>query len=173
MMGMGGMGGMGGGPAGVLGGFLGTLIGKGIVSLFGSIFANGGAFGTAQKYALGGAFDQAQRFATGGAFTNQIIANPTLFKFAGGAKMGLMGEAGPEAIMPLKRGPNGSLGVQSHGGGGNRAVSVEVHNHISLAGALGQDSVVAIAQGVAEQTEHRLTRNLPNLLQRLDQDGTL
>ena len=39
---------------------------------------------------------------------------PTLFPMAQG--MGLMGEAGPEAIMPLKRGANGKLGVQSSGG---------------------------------------------------------
>jgi phage-related minor tail protein len=32
--------------------------------------------------------------------------------------MGLMGEAGPEAIMPLRRGPDGRLGVAAAGGGG-------------------------------------------------------
>ena len=39
-----------------------------------------------------------------------IVNKPTLFPMANG--MGLMGEAGPEAIMPLKRGANGKLGVQ-------------------------------------------------------------
>ena len=39
--------------------------------------------------------------------------------------MGLMGEAGPEAIMPLKRGANGKLGVQSSGGVGNIVVNVD------------------------------------------------
>ena len=34
-----------------------------------------------------------------------------------GGGMGLMGEAGPEAIMPLSRGPDGSLGVRAQGGG--------------------------------------------------------
>ena len=33
-----------------------------------------------------------------------------------GGKTGLMGEAGPEAIMPLKRGKDGKLGVQTTGG---------------------------------------------------------
>jgi tape measure domain-containing protein len=47
-------------------------------------------------------------FAKGG-----IVNSPTLFPFAKGT--GLMGEAGPEAIMPLKRGPDGSLGVQANG----------------------------------------------------------
>jgi phage-related minor tail protein len=56
-------------------------------------------------------------FAKGGAFSNSIVSSPTLFKFADGGttRTGLMGEAGPEAIMPLKRGPDGSLGVQANG----------------------------------------------------------
>jgi lambda family phage tail tape measure protein len=56
-------------------------------------------------------------FAKGGTFSNSIVSSPTLFKFADGGttRTGLMGEAGPEAIMPLKRGPDGSLGVQANG----------------------------------------------------------
>jgi lambda family phage tail tape measure protein len=56
-------------------------------------------------------------FARGGAFTNSVVSSPTMFKFADGGttRTGLMGEAGPEAIMPLKRGPDGSLGVQANG----------------------------------------------------------
>ena len=38
-----------------------------------------------------------------------------MFKY-GGSKLGIMGEAGPEAIMPLKRGKSGKLGVEMHGG---------------------------------------------------------
>jgi|GEM_PF-2502400 len=56
-------------------------------------------------------------FANGG-----IVSSPTLFKFANGT--GLMGEAGPEAIMPLKRSPDGKLGVQASGGGANVVVNV-------------------------------------------------
>lgn len=48
------------------------------------------------------------KFALGGAFTNSIVNKPTTFD------MGLMGEAGPEAIMPLHRGANGSLGVRGN-----------------------------------------------------------
>jgi len=54
-------------------------------------------------------------FANGG-----IVNGPTIFPMANGA--GLMGEAGPEAIMPLKRGADGKLGVS--GGGGNTVVNV-------------------------------------------------
>jgi len=64
------------------------------------------------------------QFAKGGMFTNSIVSSPTLFKFAKGT--GLMGEAGPEAIMPLKRDSNGNLGVRS-GGGSN--VDVVVNNY--------------------------------------------
>ena len=56
-------------------------------------------------------------FASGG-----VVAAPTYFPMAGGT--GLMGEAGPEAIMPLTRGADGRLGVAA--GGGARPVSVNV-----------------------------------------------
>lgn len=69
--------------------------------------------------ALGGvvAGGKLQPFAKGGAFTNGIYDSPTLFKFAKGGAMGVMGEAGPEAVMPLKRAQDGSLGVQMTGAG--------------------------------------------------------
>lgn len=65
-----------------------------------------------------------EKFAKGGMFTNQIVAEPTLFKFAKGT--GLMGEAGPEAIMPLRRDSDGNLGVMAKPQGGN--VEVIVNN---------------------------------------------
>lgn len=73
--------------------------------------------------AMGGAWDNGiKAFAKGGAFTNSIVDSPTLFKFAKGT--GMMGEAGPEAIMPLRRGADGSLGVASQGGGSNVEISI-------------------------------------------------
>jgi lambda family phage tail tape measure protein len=60
-----------------------------------------------------------QAFARGG-----IVNKPTVFPFANG--VGLMGEAGPEAIMPLRRGRDGNLGVMSSGGGAtNVTVNVD------------------------------------------------
>jgi lambda family phage tail tape measure protein len=76
----------------------------------GNVFSNGGLVSA---------------FAKGGAFTNSVVSSPTLFKYGKGGSFGLMGEAGPEAIMPLKRGADGSLGVQASGGGG---VTVNVIN---------------------------------------------
>jgi len=52
-----------------------------------------------------------------------IVNRPTIFPMQNG--LGLMGEAGPEAVMPLKRGANGKLGVQSSGGVGNIVVNVD------------------------------------------------
>ncbi len=83
----------------------------GTKSLIGSIFpsANGNVF----------AQNKVVPFASGG-----IVNKPTIFPMANG--MGLMGEAGPEAIMPLRRGANGKLGVESSGGGvGNVVVNVD------------------------------------------------
>ena len=59
-------------------------------------------------FAKGGAFTQGRvmPFAKGG-----IVASPTTFPMRGGT--GLMGEAGPEAILPLSRGPDGALGVRA------------------------------------------------------------
>lgn len=57
--------------------------------------------------AKGGVYESASL----SAFSNQVVNQPTLFAFAKGA--GLMGEAGPEAIMPLSRGADGRLGVRA------------------------------------------------------------
>ena len=51
-----------------------------------------------------------------------VVGAPTMFRY-GGSKLGIMGEAGPEAIMPLKRGPSGKLGVEMHGGRGGGGVT--------------------------------------------------
>ncbi|MHB1400676.1 MAG: phage tail tape measure protein [Trichloromonadaceae bacterium] len=56
------------------------------------------------------------------AYSGSVVNSPTLFPFAKG--IGLMGEAGPEAIMPLKRGADGTLGVSGGGGGGNITVNL-------------------------------------------------
>jgi TP901 family phage tail tape measure protein len=70
--------------------------------------------------ALGGAWDKGRMVAFAG---GDIVGSPSLFPIAGG-RTGLMGEAGPEAIMPLKRGPGGKLGVEAVGGGGGTQVNI-------------------------------------------------
>ena len=73
----------------------------------------GAMFGGVMPFANGGSFSQGRvmPFATGG-----VVSSPVTFPMRGGP--GIMGEAGPEAIMPLSRGPDGKLGVRSQGGGG-------------------------------------------------------
>lgn len=80
----------------------GGLISQGVGSFVQGIlpFANGAPFsqGKVMPFAQGG-----------------VVSAPTTFGMRGGT--GLMGEAGPEAIMPLARGPDGKLGVRGAGGG--------------------------------------------------------
>ena len=77
--------------------------------------------------AKGGAWNNGiKKFAKGGSFTNSVVSSPTLFAFARGT--GLMGEAGPEAIMPLTRDGQGNLGVRSQGNnGGNVVITANVN----------------------------------------------
>ena len=81
----------------------------------GSVFTAKGAWFTS---------DTAHYYANGGAFTNQTFDRPTPFAFAngGGFNLGVMGEAGPEAVMPLARDASGKLGIQAQGGG--RSVNI-------------------------------------------------
>ncbi|MEO9575995.1 MAG: phage tail tape measure protein [Tateyamaria sp.] len=79
----------------------GGLLASGVGSLVQSVlpFADGAPFSQGRV----------MPFATGG-----IVSGATPFGMRGG--MGVMGEAGPEAIMPLARGPDGKLGVRGGGG---------------------------------------------------------
>ena len=84
----------------------------------------------------GGAFHRGvEMFANGG-----VVNAPTGFRHSGG--LGIMGEAGPEAIMPLKRGKNGKLGVQMEGSGGD----VVINQSFNFA-ANGDESVKRIIRG--------------------------
>ena len=90
----------------------------GIFSFFSGLFGGGGSSPRWDLNALGGVYASPSL----SAFSGSVVNRPTAFAFANGA--GLMGEAGPEAILPLKRGSNGKLGVQS---GGGRAVNITVN----------------------------------------------
>lgn len=112
------------------------LIDAGIDQVFGALFPandNGGILQSLGDFlfsANGNAFDRSgvSKFAKGGTFTNGVYANPTMFAFANGGSFGVMGEAGPEAVMPLHRGPDGSLGVKADSYGGS-AVVVNINNY--------------------------------------------
>lgn len=124
---------LGGGGGGLLG-FLGGMVG-----------ANNKATGSATGSGVMSALQDLGVFAKGDVFSNspslsqyrnQIHSSPKFFAFAkGGApRMGVFAEAGEEAIMPLTRGPDGSLGVRAMGGGGRFGgssvnVQFEVNNY--------------------------------------------
>ena len=111
------------------------LIQFGTKSLFSTLpFANGGVF--AQNGVV--------PFARGG-----VVSKPTLFPFANG--VGLMGEAGPEAIMPLRRGPSGRLGVEATGGS-SVVVNVDATGS-QVQGDGGQAKMLGSAIGAAVQAE--------------------
>lgn len=85
----------------------GGMLAQGVGSLVQGVF----------PFADGAPFSQGKvmPFASGG-----VVSSPTYFPMRGGT--GLMGEAGPEAIMPLSRGPDGKLGVRGGAGGGANIV---------------------------------------------------
>ena len=81
-----------------------------------------------------------------------IVKKPTLFPMANGG-IGLMGEAGAEAIIPLKRGRDGKLGVASQGGGiGNISVNVNASGS-SVEGDSNQAAQLGKMLGMAVQAE--------------------
>lgn len=108
-------------------------------SAFDGLFNGGGLLSGILGNANGNAFSagRVQAFAAGG-----IVNGPTLFPMANGA--GLMGEAGPEAIMPLTR-IGGKLGVRAEGGGGT-VINIDARGAV---------------EGVAVQIERAVARALP------------
>lgn len=87
--------------------------------------------------AKGGAWSGGvQLFANGGAFSDSVVSTPTAFGMANG-KTGVMGEAGPEAIVPLARDSQGRLGVR--GGANSSTVNVSVTVDASEGGGASPD----------------------------------
>jgi len=119
-----------------------------IEGIFGN--ANGNAFvdGKVQKYAYGGT----------------VVRKPTLFPMANGG-VGLMGEAGAEAILPLRRGSNGKLGVQSTGANMNTTVNVTVNaDSTSVEGDYDKSKQLGKAVAAAIQQQLILERRPGGLL---------
>lgn len=143
---------MGGGSSGS--GLLGSLLGGIVGGVAGS--ASGGAnAGTAiQNYgasfqfnAKGGVYSSADL----SSYSGSVVDTPTFFAFAKGA--GVMGEAGPEAIMPLTRDASGRLGVKALGSGtqGGAGVSVSIGTINFTGGTGGAQGNTNAAGAVANQ----------------------
>lgn len=140
------------------------LIRKNITEPFANAITDSGFFGDifgALGFAKGGVFESGMpltAFANGG-----IVNGPTIFPMANG--MGLMGEAGPEAVMPLRRLPSGRLGVEAAGGGG-APVNVTIINNSSAqvsepetqASNTGVDLVITVDELVAKNIGTRGTK---------------
>lgn len=114
---------------------LGNLVGN----LFSGFFAN----------ANGNAFSNGRvlPFGDGG-----VVNSPVLFPMRGGT--GLMGEAGPEAIMPLARGADGKLGVRGGGNATNITVNISTPDIQSFAQSQSQ---------IAAMMHHAISRGSRNL----------
>jgi phage-related minor tail protein len=93
-----------------------SALAGGLQNLFGGLFG-AAASGGAGLFAATGAI---KPFASGG-----VIGTPSYFPLASGG-LGLAGEAGPEAIMPLARGPDGKLGVAAAGGASGVNVTIQI-----------------------------------------------
>ncbi|SRR5690606_13723309 len=90
---------------------------RGLGSLFET--ALGGAMANARGNAFAGG--RPLPFASGG-----IVSSPTLFALGGSRRAGMMGEAGPEAVLPLRRGADGRLGVSAEIAGPPVQVTVNI-----------------------------------------------
>ncbi|MBQ9624407.1 MAG: phage tail tape measure protein, partial [Treponema sp.] len=118
--------------------------------------------------ALGGVYGDNgySAFAKGGTFTNAIVSSPTFFKFAKGSGFGtgLMGEAGPEAVMPLTRGTDGSLGVSASGIGGDYSLTVVINNY-------GNEEVTA-SESTTEDGQRKLEITIGAMINKHLSDGS-
>lgn len=127
---------------------LSSIMGVGSSVLGGVSGSTAGSSGTAiadygsnfQFNAKGGVYSSSDL----SAYSGQVVDNPTFFAFAKGA--GVMGEAGPEAIMPLTRAADGSLGVRAVSGGASEGAAPQVFITIN-----GDDSTASQSSGGLEK----------------------
>ena len=145
---------------------------NGLKSLSGTMSGVGGWIGSVGDWlsgavanAKGGVYTSANL----SAYSNTIVDTPTYFAFAKGA--GLMGEAGPEAIMPLTRAADGSLGVRAIGnvsGGGGFVYSPVYHISIQNKGSNGEIDTQS-ARGLVDLIDSRVV----SIMQSSRRDGGL
>lgn len=114
---------------------------RGDGSLVGDLFKAWSSFGgSSVGQADGGAWAKGVQFYA----TGDVFSQATMFKHQGG--LGVLGEAGPEAVMPLRRGADGKLGVAASGAGGGMTV------HLSQQIMVGEFVTPSQVAQVAERT---------------------
>ncbi|GAB3356196.1 phage tail tape measure protein [Lysobacter tyrosinilyticus] len=123
------------------GGAVGDWIGK-VMGLLSGGWKDGGAFngGNVMAFANGGVFDR-----------------PTFFGMSSG-RMGVMGEAGPEAIMPLERGRDGRLGVRMHGDSGARYGDFHMTQNVVVQGRPDNSTLRQIERASGRAAAKELSR---------------
>ncbi|WP_418186729.1 tape measure protein [Aliarcobacter lanthieri] len=147
---------------------------------FSGMFGGDGGVGSGARvrgHATGGVFENGERlnaFATGGVFTNQLVAKPTMFAYGGtfGSNLGVMGEAGPEAVIPLKR-IGKDLGVKSTPSNVVLNITNNTGNDITAnkvsemmkTGANGEaEKVLNIVIGAVQTNKNNFRTNLKNFI---------
>ncbi|MDI6637035.1 phage tail tape measure protein [Pantoea dispersa] len=148
---------------------------SGIVSSVGgaAVGAASAGGGTANNSFSGGAYNNLTLNAKGGVYqshdlsqySGSVVSSPTLFAFAKGA--GLMGEAGPEAIMPLTRAADGSLGVRAIGtGGGSGGTSISVSAPVTIEGGGAGETSAANTANTARQLQGIIQTSITDRLKK-------
>lgn len=141
----------------------------------GSTGGGGGGFFSSIFNAIGLGIGAVKKNAKGNAFgTSGIINQPTMFGYGSG-QVGQLGEAGPEAIMPLRRGPDGSLGVQMQGAANAAASAQRVELIVrGEPGPLFRPTVEAIADSravtVVQAGIEQYNDSLPDRVQEISND---
>lgn len=151
-----------------------NLIGGLVSSVGGAAVGAASAGGaTANNSFSGGAYNNLTVNAKGGVYeshdlsqySGSVVSSPTMFAFAKGA--GLMGEAGPEAIMPLTRAADGSLGVRAIGnGGGSGGTSVSVSAPVTIEGGGAGETSSANTANTARQLQSMIQTVLSDRLKK-------
>ena len=127
----------------------GMALNQGLKPLQSLITSNIGALAGVLPFAKGGVPGSVVPFAAGG-----VVSTPTYFQ--AGRTLGVMGEAGSEAILPLQRGADGRLGVAASGGG----ASVNVVFNVNAADAASFRKSEAQLTGMLARAVQRGARTL-------------
>lgn len=108
-------------------------------------------------------------------YSNQVVSSPTLFAFAKGGtpNLGLMGEAGSEAIMPLKRGPDGSLGVRATGANSISSGDTIIHQTFHVTGNGDEALYQAMQEAARMGAEQGVSKAKSDIMRDFQTNGTL
>lgn len=150
-----------------------------LTGLFGGVFGGGEAAAGAKTTgkvgvkanAKGGAYNSPSL----SQYSNQVISSPTLFAFAKGGtpNLGLMGEAGSEAIMPLKRGPDGSLGVRATGSNSIASGDTIIHQTFHVTGNGDEALYQAMQEAARMGAEQGASKAKSDIVRDFQTNGTL